>query len=285
MRSEGAAAAGSIPGMDAWAWDETLFAGAAAHYGTGRMPYPPGLADAVRDALGLDGTGRLLDVGCGPGSLTVLLAPLFAEAVGVDADPGMIAEARLKAPGIDWRRMRAEELPGGLGTFRVVAFAQSFHWMEQDLVAEHVHGMICPAGAWIHIGATTHRGVDTPEPLPLPAPPWDAIDDLVARYLGPVRRAGQGLLPHGTKGSEEEVMARAGYAGPERITVDEGRIAERSEDEIVAAVLSLSSSAPHHFGDRLPVFEADLRLLLRDAAPDGRFAERMRGVEVVIWRP
>jgi len=44
--------------------------------------------------LGLDGTGRLLDVGCGPGSLTVVLAPLFASATGLDADPQMIAEAR-----------------------------------------------------------------------------------------------------------------------------------------------------------------------------------------------
>lgn len=77
--------------MDAWEWDETLFAGAAAHYGTGRMPYPAGLAAALGEALGLDGTGRLLDVGCGPGSLTVPLAPVFAEAVGVDADAGMIA--------------------------------------------------------------------------------------------------------------------------------------------------------------------------------------------------
>jgi trans-aconitate methyltransferase len=43
--------------------------------------------------LGLDGSGRLLDVGCGPGSLTLLLAPWFEQASGVDADPDMLAEA------------------------------------------------------------------------------------------------------------------------------------------------------------------------------------------------
>lgn len=52
----------------AWQWDESLYAGSAAHYGVGRMPYSPSLADAIRRELGLDGTGRLLDVGCGPGS-------------------------------------------------------------------------------------------------------------------------------------------------------------------------------------------------------------------------
>ena len=50
-----------------WAWDPTLYEGSAPHYAVGRMAYPPALADALRDALGLDGSGRLLDVGCGPG--------------------------------------------------------------------------------------------------------------------------------------------------------------------------------------------------------------------------
>ena len=132
-----------------WAWDPSLYEGSAPHYAVGRMAYPAALADALRDALGLDGSGRLLDVGCGPGSLTLLLAPLVASAVGVDADAGMIAEARRSgAAGIDWRQLRAEELPADLGTFRLVTFAQSFHWMDQELVARAVRPMIDPGGAW-----------------------------------------------------------------------------------------------------------------------------------------
>src|SRR5262245_35658795 len=100
------------------------------------MPYPPGLAEAVRTELDLDGRGRLLDVGCGPGSLTLLLAPLFEAALGVDADAGMVAEASRRAAerhltNVQWRHLRAEELPADLGTFRAVSFAQSFHWMDQ----------------------------------------------------------------------------------------------------------------------------------------------------------
>ncbi|ONI81718.1 SAM-dependent methyltransferase [Actinosynnema sp. ALI-1.44] len=273
-----------------WEWDEKLYAGSAVHYGIGRMPYPDGLADAVRDELGLDGTGRLLDVGCGPGSLTVLLAPMFAAATGVDADPGMIAEARRRTAGtaIDWRRLRAEELPADLGTFRVVSFAQSFHWMDQPLVARRVRGMLTPDGAWVHVGATTHRGTTEASDgtaHPHPVPPWDRIDELVARYLGPVRRAGRGLLPHGTRGGEEDVMRQAGFTGPARVTIDGGRVAERTVDEIVSAVFSLSSSAPHLFADGLGAFETDLRHLLGETSPDGRFAERTSAVEIVIWRP
>ena len=58
-------------------YDPTLFEGAAAHYRYGRPPYSPQLEDALGEELGLDGSGRLLDGGCGPGILTVRLAHLF----------------------------------------------------------------------------------------------------------------------------------------------------------------------------------------------------------------
>lgn len=64
----------------------------------------------------VDGSGRLLDVGCGPGSLTLLLAPHFAQAFGIDPDAGMLSEA---APGRTGRvdrghtRGRGHDLPRG----------------------------------------------------------------------------------------------------------------------------------------------------------------------------
>jgi hypothetical protein len=181
--------------------------------------------------------------------------------------------------------LRGEDLPADLGTFRVVSFAQSFHWMDQAAVARHVRTMIDPGGAWVHVGGTTHRGAAGEHPLPHPSPPWDLIEDLVARYLGRVRRAGRGFLPKGTRGGEEAVMRQAGFSGPTRITIDEGRMVDRSPDKIVSAVFSLSSSAPHLFGDRLSAFEDDLRHLLQEAAPNGHFSERTSPIEVVIWRP
>lgn len=60
---------------------------------------------------------------------------------------------------------------------------------------------------------------------------------------------------------------------------------ERGVDEIVSAVFSLSGSAPHLFGDRLPAFETRLRELLQQSSSTGRFSERLREIAVVIWRP
>ena len=269
-------------------WDETLFSGSAAYYPHGRFPYPPELATALADELSLDGRGRLLDVGCGPGSLTLLLVPLFERVVAVDADEEMLAEATRQAEGagiknVDWVHMRAEELPGDLGSFRVVTFAQSFHWMERDRVAAAVGEMLEPGGVWVHVSATTHRGFGE-ELLPEPAPPHDAIDELVQRYLGPVRRAGRGTLPHGTPGGEEDVMLAAGFKGPRRLQACGARVLERSEDEVVASVFSRSGSAPHLFGQRRDEFERELRTLLQRSSRHGRFSERTQEIELVIWR-
>ena len=102
-------------GWQAWRWDESLFAGTAGYYEQGRLPYAPGLADVFARSLGLDGLGRLLDVGCGPGTVTLRLAPLFAAAVGLDPDPGMLAAAAEAAGRFSVRlpdnRLRIWKLP------------------------------------------------------------------------------------------------------------------------------------------------------------------------------
>jgi SAM-dependent methyltransferase len=260
-----------------WKWDDSLYAGSAAYYARGRLAYPQAVADALRDELELDGSGRLLDIGCGPGSLTFLLAPLFAEAIGIDADAAMIAEARARAvEGTRFVHMRAEELPAGLGMFRLATFAQSFHWLDRSTVARTVLDMLEPGGALVHVGATTHRGDGDV--------PHDQIAALVRSYLGPGRRAGRGTLHEGTPADEDEVLAAIGAVGARRVALPGGEEHARSEEDVVAAVFSLSSSAPHLFGDRLEAFECDLRALLRRASPDRTFHETARGVELRIWQ-
>ena len=75
-----------------------------------------------------------MDGGCGPGMLTVRLAPLFDEAIGLDPDTDMLAEGRRAAEekgvtDIRWVQALAEELPGAApGPYRLVTFGQSFHW-------------------------------------------------------------------------------------------------------------------------------------------------------------
>jgi SAM-dependent methyltransferase len=271
-----------------WSWDPTLYAGSARFYAAGRVSYPVELVDVLVDALALDGSGRLLDVGCGPGSLTLLLASHFAEAMGVDADADMLAEAARLAEqqnvcNVSWRQLRAEELPAGLPPVRVATFAQSLHWMDRPRVTGAVRAMLEPGGAAVHVHATTHQGLDTDARLPRPRPPREQIARLVRRYLGPQLRAGQGVLSAGTSDPEQVIYQAAGFAGPERFEVP-GRAVERNVEEIAASVYSLSGAAPHLFDDRFEQFDAELRQLLADAADDGYFSEQMRSITIDIWR-
>lgn len=261
-----------------WQWDPTLYEGSAQFYAQGRMPYPQALADVLRDELALDGTGRLLDVGCGPGKLTVVLAPLFAEVIGIDADAAMVEEASRRAPAnATFRHLRAEELPADLGTFDVVAFAQSFHWMDQMRVGAIVHEMLRDGGAFVTVGATTHEGDGNV--------PREAIATLVESYLGAARRAGQSSIANdGPPWNATEALDAAGFGPPIELPVPAGQTYDRSEDDIVASVYSQSRSAPHLFGERLRDFEHDLRALLRERAPADGYRETLRDEALLVRR-
>jgi ubiquinone/menaquinone biosynthesis C-methylase UbiE len=272
-----------------WEWDETLYEGSAPYYLPGRIPYAKGLADALAEALSLDGHGRLIDVGCGPGVLALLLADRFDEVVGVDPDSGMLAEAgrRAGAAGIGnvrWVQMRAEELPGGLGSFRVATFGQSFHWMDRPRVAAIVREMLEPGGAFVQLADLKETPTVPEDGLPYPAAPYDEIQDLVRTYLGPVQRAGRGVLRYGTPGDEASVLQEAGFGEPERVRVTSGRVLVRTSDDLVAWAFSRSGSAPHLFGERRDAFEFDLRRMLEGVSPSGRFAEVQPDTEVFVWR-
>jgi SAM-dependent methyltransferase len=269
-------------------WDPTLYAGSARFYSRGRVAYPPGLIEEMVARLALDGSGRLLDIGCGPGSIGLMLASHYAEVVGIDADADMIAEAtRLAEVSVvhnaTWRNLRAEDLPAGLGQFRTAVFAQSFHWMDRHRVARSVPDMLDTNGAVVHVHATTHRGGDDSRGLAGPQPPYADITRLVQRYLGDERRAGQKTLPAGTPGDEDSVYRAAGFLGPERVTIPSWTV-DRSVDDVAASIYSLSSSAPHLFGKQLLDFDVQLRELLKEASNGRAFSERMSPVAFDIWR-
>jgi SAM-dependent methyltransferase len=277
-------------GWEDWTWDETVFEGTARYYRQGRKPYAPSLTDALADRLSLDGHGRLLDVGCGPGTVALFFAPLFERVVGLDPDPGMLEEAARAASEVhvteaSWVHMRAEELPAALGTFRVVTFAQSFHWMDRPRVASAVRGMLGPGGAVVQVDLWHADPPDHEFPEgPHPAVPEAAIDGLRVRWLGPDRRAGRGFR-NTSPSDEDEVFQAAGFAPEEVVVVPDDRILERSVDDVVAWVLSTSSTAPHLFGERLGVFVGELRDLLLAASPQGRFSVPLSDNRLRIRRP
>jgi ubiquinone/menaquinone biosynthesis C-methylase UbiE len=139
-------------------------------------PTRPQLEAVLTEELKLDGCGRLLDGGCGPGILTVRIAYLFEEAVGLDPDPAILAEGRRVAhergiTNIRWVQAVAEDLPGAAqGPYRVVTFGQSFHWTDEARVAEAVYDILEPGGALALIVHTVEGRPAPPSPGPPPIP-------------------------------------------------------------------------------------------------------------------
>jgi ubiquinone/menaquinone biosynthesis C-methylase UbiE len=93
--------------------------------------------------LDLDGSHRVLDLGCGTGVLTRMIANRLdtaagGAAVGIDAAAGMIAVARKKRAAVNciFQTMAAENLSFEDGAFDAVVSSLFFHHVPLDLKAK-----------------------------------------------------------------------------------------------------------------------------------------------------
>jgi ubiquinone/menaquinone biosynthesis C-methylase UbiE len=269
-------------------YDPTIYLGSAVHYRNGRPAYSPELEAVLAREAGLDGNGRLLDAGCGPGVLTVRLAHLFQQVVGLDPDAGMLCEGRQAAAekqvaNIRWVQGLAEDLPAvAPGPYRLVTFGQSFHWTDEHRVAGAVYDMLEPGGALALIVHTV-AGRPRPPGPGLPPIPHDEIKALVEKYLGSTRRAGQGIAPQRAH-RFEDVLVRSRFGAPQQFFAPGLPDLVRDTESVLSGYLSLSSSAPHLFGDRLDDFAGEVRALLASQGAEGLFWDWPGDTEVIMAR-
>lgn len=267
-------------------YDPTLFRGTAAHYLRGRPPYSRALPEFLAREANLRGR-RALDVGCGPGRLTVDLALHASEVIGLDPDAEMLAEAashaeRRGVPNVRWVPGRAEEIAAlSLGQFALVTLAQSFHWTDREAVAEAVYDLIEPGGVLALIGHEV-RGRPRPDGSGVPPIPHEAIEALLERHLAAERRAGQGLRAPSER--HEEVLARTRFGQPQTVYLEGRGDLVQSVEDVLANVHSMSYAAPPLFGDRLEAFDAELRALLGSMSPGGTFWDWPGDTEVILAR-
>jgi SAM-dependent methyltransferase len=246
--------------------DPRPYEGAAWYYSRFRPPYPPALVTVLRDNFGLDGAGRLLDLGCGPGSVAIRLAHLFEHIVAVDPEPEMLAEGQAEAhragvSNIEWVRASSEDLSPQLGRFRLVTMGESFHWMDRQRTLDALYDLIEDGGGVAVVG----RGA------PLPLPPmtsWRAaINRVVRKYIG------DRPLPWDTpdpspEERDEAYLARSGFKDLK--TYDESFDIEWTLDSIVGNLYSMSFCRRQVLGDRVEAFERDLREAVLEVEPSGR---------------
>jgi trans-aconitate methyltransferase len=106
-------------------------------------------AKGVVQLLAAKSGERILDLGCGTGTLTAEIAACGAHVVGVDRSPEMIGEARKKFPAMQFEVCDARSLPFS-GEFDAVFSNAALHWIpDADRVVQGVSHALRPGGRFV----------------------------------------------------------------------------------------------------------------------------------------
>lgn len=120
------------------------FSHGSAAYAANRPTYPPALADLLAEAA--PRRGAALDVGCGTGQLSTLLAERFERVIATDASAAQIAQAT-PHPRIRYACAPAEATGVEAGSVDLVVAAQAAHWFDLDRFYAEARRVATPGAA------------------------------------------------------------------------------------------------------------------------------------------
>ena len=217
-----------------------------------RAPYAPALFDALLRRV--EGRGRALDLGCGPGKIAMTLADHFTKVIALDPSAVMIEAGRAMDAGrhgnIDWVIASAETYESDEG-FDLVTAGTSIHWPD--------HAVIFPKLAqWT--GTVAVIVGDGPTQPPCGAEAWKAF---LTHWLA---RVGRVFNPSGFEAEGARHEAWMDIAGRERFAYTfHQRVAD-----FIAGQHSRATWARSAMGAALAdAFDRDLEALMRPYAIDG----------------
>lgn len=255
--------------------DSDPFESTEEYYAEHRPRYGEAAIRYLVDRFDLDGSARVLDLGCGAGQIAVPLAPYVGEVVGMDPNEEMLRQAseRTAAAGVEnveWVVGTDADLGDHLGEVRLTTIGRAFHRMDQRRTRERLCGITESGGGVALLGDA--------EWLTRGEREWqDDVYAVAERYVDD--------LPDRTGPVEyddpwDELLVDCGLADVEVATFESER--RWDADGVVGYVLSLSYCSPRVLGDDRAAFETDVRERLADR-PEETFAEVVT-VEVISGR-
>jgi len=251
------------------------FRTAAAHYVAGRPPYSPRLIRRVVELCALTQEHRVMDLGCGPGLLTLAFAPFAREVVGVDPEPEMlrVAAARGAPANVAWIEASSNDLGPRFGRFFLTVMGRSFHWMDRADTLRRLDAMIERCGAVV-LFHDTHPNV--------PDNAWrSAWREVMQRYAADDAMHVRARSPEWVR--HEAFLLDSAFSELEEIAVIERR--RITVETLVDRALSTSSTSRARLGAKADDLTREIRDLMARLAPEGSVTEVIATTGLIARRP
>jgi SAM-dependent methyltransferase len=151
------------------------FDAVAERYDAARPGYPAATVDDLVELAGAGPGGRVLEIGCGTGQLTVPMVERGLAVTAVELGPELAAVAQRKLGDRAEVVVGAfEEVPLEPGAFDLVVAATAFHWIDPAVRLPRAAQLLRPGGALAVI--------DTVHVLGGTLPFWVAVQDCYERW-------------------------------------------------------------------------------------------------------
>jgi SAM-dependent methyltransferase len=133
-----------------------VFDRVAEDYDRARRGYPPELVDAACEIAGLSPGSHVLEVGCGTGKLTRVLAErgLHVDAVDPGAQLIQVARRHVGEAPVRFHPGRFEDLELPEGAFAAVFSATAFHWIDPSVGWAKAARLLRPGGTLVLLAHT-----------------------------------------------------------------------------------------------------------------------------------
>jgi ubiquinone/menaquinone biosynthesis C-methylase UbiE len=247
-----------------------LYQGTADYYARYRVPYPVLLIDDLVTRAALSGTGRLLDLACGPGRVTFALCDHFADVLAIDQEEESVRYAQSLAAErgvshVRWRSGRVEDL-NVANQYELITVGDAFHRLDRRRIATLATEWIQPEG---HIALLW-----TSMPWSGSAPWQKAALDLIVHWMqvtGSRENIPSNLAETLIETPNLTVLAEAGldvigtyeFATPHSWSLE----------SLAGFAYSTSILSRSALGNHVEAFERDLQDRLLSIQADGNFEE------------